>query len=104
MIYFVIPIPFNFGKQIGLIFFVIGTRSFNRKRAMSLSKFRKLKAPATARNTNLDSGLLLSLHLSCSPNVTLIINHMNLKSKSVKTVTKSTPKKSFSGSLLCQSL
>lgn len=81
-----IQLPFFFGKQIGFMFWVMGTLSFSLRRAMSLSKFKKLKAPATALKTNLDSGLLLSLQRSCSPNVTLIMNHMNLKWKKCSSI------------------
>lgn len=82
VIYFFLNyLPFFLGKQIGLIFCVMGTLSFSLRRAMSLSKFKKLKAPVTALKTNLDSGRLLSLQRLCSPKVTLIINHMNLKYK-----------------------
>lgn len=74
-------LPLLVGKQIGRIKSVIGTRSFNRNSAISLSKLLKLNFWAIARKTNRDSGLTESLHRSCSPNVTLIINHIKLKKK-----------------------
>lgn len=58
---------------------VIGTRSFSRNKAMSLSKLEKLNGCEIALKTKRVSGRVLSLHRSCSPNVTLIMNHMNLK-------------------------
>lgn len=70
--------PFSVGKQMGLIVSLRGTLSFSRKSAMSLSKLRKLKSPVNTLTTYLVSAPL-SVHLSCSPNVTLIMNHMNLK-------------------------
>lgn len=75
-------LPLFLGKQIGLMLSVMGTLSLSLSKAISLSKLRKLKDPAMARRTNLDSGLFVSLHLSSSPKVTLIMNHMNLKEKS----------------------
>lgn len=70
--------PVLLGRQIGLMLSVIGTLSLSLNRAMSWSKFMKLKSPVMARNTNRLSGFLVSLQRSCSPNVTLIMNHMNL--------------------------
>lgn len=70
--------PFSVGKHMGLIVSLRGTLSFSRKSAMSLSKLRKLKSPVNTLTTYLVSAPL-SVHLSCSPNVTLIMNHMNLK-------------------------
>lgn len=78
---FVVSIPLTVGRQMGRMLSVIGTRSFSRNRAISLSKLRKLKEPAMALKTNRDSGRIASLHRSCSPNVTLIMNHMNLRKK-----------------------
>lgn len=73
-----VNVPGLVGKQIGRIKSVIGTRSFKRNNAISLSKLVKLNSCAMARNTNLVSGRCASLQRSCSPNVTLIMNHMNL--------------------------
>jgi hypothetical protein len=70
--------PVLLGRQIGRMVSVIGTLSLSLNRAMSWSKFMKLKSPVMARNTNRLSGFLVSLQRSCSPNVTLIMNHMNL--------------------------
>ena len=70
--------PVLLGRQIGRMASVIGTLSFSLNRAMSWSKFIMLKSPVMARNTNRLSGFLVSLQRSCSPNVTLIMNHMNL--------------------------
>lgn len=70
--------PALVGIQIGRMKSVIGTRSFKRNSAMSLSKLVKLNSWAMARNTNRVSGRSESLQRSCSPNVTLIMNHMNL--------------------------
>lgn len=72
------------GKQIGRIVSVIGTRSLSRSKAMSLSKLEKLNGCDIARNTKRVSGLVLSSHRSCSPNVTLIINHMKLERQNKK--------------------
>lgn len=72
-------LPLFVGKQIGRIKSVIGTRSLRRKSAISLSKFVKLKVCENARRTKRVSGRTESLQRSCSPNVTLIMNHMNLK-------------------------
>lgn len=74
--------PVLVGKQIGLIKSVIGILSFNRNRAISLSKFVKLNFCAVTLSTNRVSGRIISLHRSCSPKVTLIMNHMNLQQKS----------------------
>jgi hypothetical protein len=63
----------------GLMLAEIGTLSFIRSSAMSLSKLRKVKSWTMARNTKRDSGLLLLSHLSCSPKLTLIMNHMKLE-------------------------
>lgn len=71
-------LPSFVGKQIGRIKSVIGTRSFNLSSAMSLSKLRKLNFCVIARSTNRVSGRIESLQRSCSPNVTLIMNHMKL--------------------------
>ncbi|CAH0673911.1 unnamed protein product [Spodoptera exigua] len=65
------------GKQIGLIVSEIGTLSFNRSKAMSLSKLVRVNLLAMARSTNRVSGRLVALQRLCSPNVTLIMNHMN---------------------------
>jgi len=70
--------PVLVGRQIGRMVSVIGTLSLSLNRAMSWSKFIKLKSPVMARNTNRLSGFFVSLQRSCSPNVTLIMNHMNL--------------------------
>uniref|UniRef100_A0A182QG48 Uncharacterized protein n=1 Tax=Anopheles farauti TaxID=69004 RepID=A0A182QG48_9DIPT len=70
------------GRQIGRMKSVMGTRSFSRSSAISLSKFRKLNFCAMARNTNRDSGRTESSHRLCSPNVTLIMNHMKLENGS----------------------
>lgn len=67
------------GRHIGVMVCVMGTRSLSLRRAMSLSKLRKLNDPAMALRTNLDSGFFVSRQRSCSPNVTLIMNHMNLE-------------------------
>ena len=75
---YVLCSPVLVGRQMGLMFSVIGTLSLSRSSAMSWSKFMKLKSPVVARNTNLLSGLVVWLQRSCSPNVTLIMNHMNL--------------------------
>lgn len=72
-------VPATVGRQIGLIVSESGTLLLSRSKAMSLSKFKKLKDPVIARTTYLVSGADFPKHLSCSPNVTLIINHMNLK-------------------------
>lgn len=81
-------LPWLVGKQIGRIVSVIGTRSFNRNSAMSLSKLRKLNCWAIALSTNRDSGLTLSLHRSCSPNDTFIMNHIKLHEKKKKELEK----------------
>lgn len=70
--------PVLVGRQIGRMVSVIGTLSLSLNRAMSWSKFIKLKSPVKARNTNRLSGFFVSLQRSCSPNVTLIMNHINL--------------------------
>lgn len=72
-------LPFTDGKQIGLIESDNCTRSLSFNNAISLSKLRKLKSPVNARTTYLVSALYFSSHLSCSPNVTFIMNHINLK-------------------------
>lgn len=64
----------------GLMASLNGTLSLRRNRAMSLSKLRKLKSPVSTLTTYLVSAPF-SIHLSCSPNVTLIMNHMNLKTE-----------------------
>lgn len=69
-------VHFVVGKQMGRMKSVIGTRSLSRKRATSLSKFEKLNGCEMARRTKRVSGRVLSSHRSCSPKVTLIINHM----------------------------
>ena len=74
----------SFGKQIGRIKSVIGTRSFKRSKAISLSKFVKLNCCAIARSTKRVSGRTESLHRSCSPKVTLIMNHIKLKIQKYK--------------------
>ena len=61
---------------------------------MSLSKLKKLKLPAKTRITNLLSGFLVWLHLSCSPRVTLIRNHKNLSTRN-QTDSKNIPKPTF---------
>lgn len=71
--------PSAFGRQIGRMKSVIGTRSLRRSSAMSLSKLVKLKSWTNARRTKRVSGRVVSLHRSCSPNVTRIINQRNLK-------------------------
>lgn len=71
--------PFLLGKQIGRMKSVMGTRSFKRSSAMSLSKLEKLNCWEIALRTNRVSGRFLSSQRSCSPNVTLIMNHINLK-------------------------
>lgn len=76
-------VPEFSGKQIGRIKSVMGTLSFNRNIAMSLSKLVKLNCWAIARRTNLVSGRDESLHLSCSPNVTFIMNHMKLQNMDI---------------------
>lgn len=73
-------LPFTVGRHIGRIVSLKGTLSLSRSSAMSLSKLRKLKSPVNTLTTYLVS-VPLSTHLSCSPNVTLIMNHMNLKIK-----------------------
>lgn len=69
------------GKQIGLMVSEMGTLSFNRSKAMSLSKLVRVNLLAMARSTKRVSGRVVALQRLCSPNVTLIINHMNLKHK-----------------------
>ena len=71
-------LPNIVGKHIGRIVSLNGTLSLRRSSAISFSKFRKLKSPVITRTTYLVSGPF-SIHLSCSPKVTLIMNHMNLK-------------------------
>lgn len=70
--------PLTDGRHMGLMVSLRGTLSLRRNRAMSLSKLRKLKSPVSTLTTYLVSAPF-SVHLSCSPNVTLIMNHMNLK-------------------------
>lgn len=72
-------LPLTVGRQIGLMFAEIGTLSFIRNSAISWSKLRKVKSWTIARNTKRDSGLLLLSHLSCSPKLTLIMNHIKLQ-------------------------
>lgn len=73
-------LPNDDGRHIGRIVSLNGTLSLRRSSAISLSKFRKLKSPVIIRTTYLVS-VGFSRHLSCSPKVTLIMNHMNLKIK-----------------------
>lgn len=79
-------ILFLLGKQIGRMKSVIGTRSLSRNRATSLSKFEKLNGCEMARRTKRVSGRVLSSQRSCSPKVTLIINHIKLKIKKKKKI------------------
>ena len=80
--YMSVYVPLTVGKQIGLMALVSGTRSLSLMRATSLSNLRKLKSPVIARTTNrVSSGASPPLHVLCSPKVTLIMNHMNLKIK-----------------------
>lgn len=88
-------LPRTVGKQMGRMLSVIGTLSFNLNNAISLSKLRKLNDPAIALKTNLDSGRTTSLHRSCSPNVTLIMNHMNLQRTYKKNQTEKIEKAFF---------
>lgn len=67
------------GRQIGRMKSVMGTRSFSRNSAMSLSKFKKLNFCAIALSTKRVSGRTESSHRLCSPNVTLIMNHIKLQ-------------------------
>lgn len=79
-------LPNIVGKHIGRIVSLNGTLSLRRRSAISFSKFKKLKSPVITRTTYLVSGLF-SIHLSCSPKVILIINHMNLKSRLEELIT-----------------
>lgn len=69
------------GKQIGLMVSEIGTLSLSRNSAISLSKLLSVNLLAMARSANRVSGLMVSLQRLCSPKVTFIINHINLKYK-----------------------
>lgn len=78
-------VRFSDGKQIGRMKSVMGTRSLRRNSAMSLSKLEKLNGCEMARSTKRVSGRVLSSHRSCSPNVTLIMNHIKLDGGKTKT-------------------
>lgn len=62
----------------------IGTRSFRRSKAMSLSKLVRLNLLGIALITKRVSGRDVELQRLCSPNVIFIMNHMKLERKTTK--------------------